>query len=148
MASNARDKAEESGRGLVETLRDNPIPAAMIAGGIGWLLFNKRRHRADHAQVSRASDQSVALESGLYADSIDAENIDYSREMPGIRDEGVAHRVADGAKHAGERVASTAKDAGSRVASTARAVGERVSAQHGARNGGAIHPCHNNARRL
>ena len=102
MASNARDKAEESGRGLLATIRDNPIPAAMIAGGIGWLLFNKKK-----TSVNRSAEVEV--------------DYDYRG------DEGVTHRVASSAKDAGEKVASTARDAGEKVVSGARAVGEKVS---------------------
>jgi ElaB/YqjD/DUF883 family membrane-anchored ribosome-binding protein len=125
MASNARDKAEESGRGLLETLRDNPIPAAMIAGGIGWLLFNKRRTSVDRsAAIEVESDYRGPVRTGAAAD---AESIDYSRQFPQVEHEGVAHRVASSARDAGEKVASTARDAGGKVASTARTVGEKVS---------------------
>ena len=125
MASNARDKAEESGRGLLETLRDNPIPAAMIAGGIGWLLFNKRKTSIERSVATEVDyDYRGAVRSGSAADM---ESADYSRQFPQVEQEGVAHRVASSAKDAGGKVASTARDAGEKVASTARTVGEKVS---------------------
>jgi ElaB/YqjD/DUF883 family membrane-anchored ribosome-binding protein len=125
MASNARDKAEESGRGLLETLRDNPIPAAMIAGGIGWLLFNKRKTSIERSVATEVDyDYRGAVRSG---NSADVESADYSRQFPQVEQEGVAHRVASSAKDAGGKVASTARDAGEKVASTARTVGEKVS---------------------
>lgn len=125
MASNARDKAEESGRGLLETLRDNPIPAAMIAGGIGWLLFNKRKTSVERSVAAEVDyDYRGAVRSGS---SSDIESADYSRQFPQVEQEGAAHRVASSAKDAGGKVASTARDAGEKVASTARTVGEKVS---------------------
>ena len=126
MASNARDKAEESGRGLLETLRDNPIPAAMIAGGIGWLLFNKRKTSVERSLAAEVDyDYRGASRGGSITTG--AESIDYAREFPQVEQEGVAQRVASSARDAGEKVASTARDAGGKVASTARTVGEKVS---------------------
>jgi ElaB/YqjD/DUF883 family membrane-anchored ribosome-binding protein len=137
MARNARDKAEESGRGLIGTLRDNPIPAAMIAGGIGWLLFGKRRERdaenvADwdyHNSVGASEDASTTTP---YRE---APTIDYSHQLPehaasdrgvGSRAREASERVVSGARHAGESVVSGARSAGETVASTARAAGEKV----------------------
>src|SRR5688572_13317075 len=45
MASNAR-------HGVADTIRENPIPAAMIGIGLGWLFFNGRR--ADDVERYRA----------------------------------------------------------------------------------------------
>ena len=126
MASNARDKAEASGRGLIETLRDNPIPAAMIAGGIGWLLFNKRRGTVERsAAVEVDYDYRSELRSGDGNVAGDA-TIDHSREMPSTDRDGVAHRVATGARDAGEKVASTARTVGDKVSSSASKVAHGV----------------------
>ena len=37
----ARDTAQDAGSGLLETVKRNPIPAAMAGIGIGWLLMNR-----------------------------------------------------------------------------------------------------------
>ena len=145
MARNARDKAEESGRSLIGTLRDNPIPAAMIAGGIGWLLFSKRRDRDrdsvaewDYHNALKATSGSGARQEGAA--------VDFSHQLPesvqadggvGSRARAASERVVSGARHAGETVASTARTAGEKVASgtshvahtiadRARAGGQRV----------------------
>jgi ElaB/YqjD/DUF883 family membrane-anchored ribosome-binding protein len=135
MARNARDKAEESGRSLIGTLRDNPIPAAMIAGGIGWLLFSKRRDRGSddvaewdyHDSLGATTDASSAYRE----DTV----IDYSRQLPesaqndggvGSRARAASERVVSSARHAGESVVSGARNAGETVASTARVAGEKV----------------------
>lgn len=134
MARNARDKAEESGRSLIGTLRDNPIPAAMIAGGIGWLLFSKRRDRDrdnaaewDYHNALRATSGSSAHQEGA--------TVDFSHEFPervendrgtGSRAREASERVVSGARHAGESVVSGARSAGEAVASTARVASEKV----------------------
>ena len=43
MARNARDRVNETGHGMVDRIRENPIPAAMVGIGLGWLLFGGRR---------------------------------------------------------------------------------------------------------
>lgn len=43
MARNARYRVEETGQGMVGRIRENPIPAAMVGIGLGWLLFGGRR---------------------------------------------------------------------------------------------------------
>jgi gas vesicle protein/uncharacterized protein YjbJ (UPF0337 family) len=43
MARNVADRATETRRGVVDAIRDNPIPAAMVGIGLGWLLYNGRR---------------------------------------------------------------------------------------------------------
>jgi hypothetical protein len=134
MARNARDKAEESGRGLIGTLRDNPIPAAMIAGGIGWLLFGKRRERDTENVGDWDYHNAVGPTTTIYEEET---SIDYSRQLPegarsergaGSRARAATDRVVSGARHAGESVVSGARTAGDTVASTARTAGEKVAA--------------------
>jgi ElaB/YqjD/DUF883 family membrane-anchored ribosome-binding protein len=134
MAKNVKDKAEESGRGLVESIRENPIPVAMIAGGIGWLLFGRRR--ADDVRLEgsaygtelgteAASTVIGDVSAGDGASELDSSStIDYSREMPQLEAGHVS--VADRVKSAGERVATSARSAGEHVVSGARTAGERV----------------------
>lgn len=135
MARNVRDKAEESGRGLIDTIRDNPIPVAMIAGGIGWLLFNKRRqpemglgYRTEIAsEIDASAPEALPARdigtAGVGASaSYEAEAADYSGQLPEVSPDGVASKVKD----AGARVADTAKSAREHVVSGARAATERV----------------------
>jgi len=41
MVSNATDTARETGSGVVDMVRSNPIPAALIGLGLGWLFMNR-----------------------------------------------------------------------------------------------------------
>ncbi|MBW3628750.1 MAG: hypothetical protein KY464_05555, partial [Gemmatimonadetes bacterium] len=43
MARNAAVRVTDTRRGIADALRDNPIPAAMVGIGLGWLLYNGRR---------------------------------------------------------------------------------------------------------
>jgi ElaB/YqjD/DUF883 family membrane-anchored ribosome-binding protein len=42
MVSNAGQTAQEAGSGLVDTIRRNPVPAAMVGIGLGWLAMSAR----------------------------------------------------------------------------------------------------------
>jgi ElaB/YqjD/DUF883 family membrane-anchored ribosome-binding protein len=48
MTSNAMDTATETGSGILETIRRNPLPAAMAAIGVGMLLMNRSDGRRSH----------------------------------------------------------------------------------------------------
>ncbi len=40
MAHQAADRMSETKRGVVDMVRDNPIPAAMVGIGLGWMMLN------------------------------------------------------------------------------------------------------------
>lgn len=122
MANNAKNRVEEGGRGLVATIRDNPIPAAMIVGGIGWLLFARRSGDVELP----AGRQPAASE----LEPVWTEDAHGSLEMGDGHPSKVgnaAHRVADTASTAAHKVADTASSAASRVADAASTVGSKVS---------------------
>lgn len=43
MARHAADRVQETRSSMMDTIRDNPIPAAMVGIGLGWLFMNRRR---------------------------------------------------------------------------------------------------------
>ncbi len=43
MVSNAGYRAQEAGSGILDTVRQNPVPAAMAGIGIGWLILGRQR---------------------------------------------------------------------------------------------------------
>ncbi|MGQ0561641.1 MAG: DUF3618 domain-containing protein [Gemmatimonadota bacterium] len=45
MARNAAGRVNDTREGMMHTIRDNPIPAAMVGIGIGWLLLGGRRNQ-------------------------------------------------------------------------------------------------------
>ena len=47
MASNIADTAKDTGSGLMDSIRENPLPAALIGIGVGWLFLSARRRAAE-----------------------------------------------------------------------------------------------------
>jgi hypothetical protein len=46
MAQNVVDRAQDTRRTLTNTIRENPIPAAMVGIGLGWLVWSARQQGA------------------------------------------------------------------------------------------------------
>jgi len=58
MARNVRDRTEASARSTVETLKENPIPTAMIGVGLAWLFINRaNRDEASRWRSTRGSTE-------------------------------------------------------------------------------------------
>jgi hypothetical protein len=74
MATEATETVREVGDSLVETIKRNPIPAAMVGVGLGWLLMSGRSSRdgdgdaVRHAQArvgSMASDAQHKVDEAM-----------------------------------------------------------------------------------
>lgn len=48
MAYDAKRKAKRAQRNVVQTVKDNPIPAALIGVGLGWLMMSNNEDDSDH----------------------------------------------------------------------------------------------------
>ena len=46
MAQSAVDRVSETRRTFTNTIRENPIPAALVGVGLGWLIWNGRQQGA------------------------------------------------------------------------------------------------------
>ena len=140
MARQTQERVSETGRDLAQTIRENPIPAAMIAAGIGWLLIGSRRGTETRRELKwRDSSVDEFPLSGEFGDA------QHRSSMAGAR--GVADRVTSGAQHlardvagkaqdvaekardATHRVTETARDATERLTETARDTSQRVARQ-------------------
>ncbi len=104
MVHDARESVTDAGTSVMDTIKANPVPAALIGVGLGWLIFSAR---SNTASVSTA--------------------------RPMRRLKGAAHDVGDSVSHfahdAGHRVAEVAggaRDTAAQLADDARARGERV----------------------
>ena len=144
MARNAGDRANEAGRGIVDVMRDNPIPLAMIGLGAGWLLMNSRRRgRVDyHHDVLLTERTPVGYESGYtydnhaYGRTYGAQAASYaaraSQSDEGVVDRaretvsGAVHNVGDRASEVSHRVSERVSDVGSAVREQASEVGGSV----------------------
>ena len=94
MATDAGYQAREAGTGIVETIKRNPIPAALAGIGIGWLWMN----RSSGTEEWRRS----------YADR----DRRWSNDRYGYRDRPTAQPLSDMGRAVGSR-ASSAVDAAS-----------------------------------
>ena len=64
MARNATESVQRGTSGITNAVRENPIPAAMIALGIGWMFFNSKPERAERGLqqiASRVKDKTGDL---------------------------------------------------------------------------------------
>lgn len=122
MASNTRDRIAETSRSLAQTIRENPLPAAMAAAGLGWLLLSSRDQRPTTTRFMDGEPDEFAIP-------------DESYHATGVRGRvrGVAENVADKAQDltdraqdATQRVVEKAKETGERVVNRARETGERI----------------------
>ena len=64
----AKETVRETGSGFVERIKQNPIPAAMVGIGLGWLLTSggggnsgQRRYREDPYYYERSVDRSYPV---------------------------------------------------------------------------------------
>jgi len=129
MADTARRKANRWTSSLSETIRQNPVPAAMIGLGLGWLLM-----KGSNGEVRRNEYHYYPDSEGNYRlYSSDEWNNPYYEEHSRSRVGSAAHAVADAARTTQERagemasnVAETASNAASSVADTARSAANSV----------------------
>ena len=122
MASNTRDRISETSRGLAQTIRDNPLPAAMAATGIGWLLFNNRDRGEGRRYARRFADEGDESyrRRQLRAGSRDWGD-EFGDEARDLRAGG--HEVA---REFGEEVGERARELRSRARDWGEDVGERA----------------------
>ena len=75
LVDEAKYTAQDAGSGLMETVKRNPIPAAMAGIGIGWLLMNRssgsssRRSSFDQARWTGSNEYGQYAASGQYGGS-------------------------------------------------------------------------------
>jgi uncharacterized protein YjbJ (UPF0337 family) len=110
MAHDARETVTDAGTSIVDTIKANPIPSALIAVGIGWLLMGRR----SSTPTRRLSRRNMgALHMGYEGEF---EEYDYGRTPSASgRVQNLAHRVQEGAGHLVDETRGLARDVGNRV---------------------------------
>ena len=133
------ESAARSARGTIaDTIRDNPIPAAMVGVGLGLLFWNGRDRETRERQRSYGGTTG-GLRTTYLADSPSARSVYEWDEEPGVMDRArdraadvkdrageKASDLADRAQDAAGRVTDRAQDAAQTVADTARRGAERA----------------------
>ena len=139
MANNTKARINQTGRGLAETVRENPLPAVMAAAGIGWLLLAGRDRKeeprrfydgeevfdadSNERHSSRLREAGAGIAEGVHGMADKAQ--DATQRMAHSAQE-TAHRVADRAKEAGESIGRRADAAMHQVRDRTRAASDRV----------------------
>lgn len=59
-----RSVGEDIGHRLPQTVRRNPIPAAMIAAGAGWLIWSALKGRDDHGHAGAGQGNAFGFQRG------------------------------------------------------------------------------------
>jgi ElaB/YqjD/DUF883 family membrane-anchored ribosome-binding protein len=132
MARNAADRVNETRHGMIDRIRENPIPAAMVGIGLGWLFFGGRRHDAtvwERSHVTGDNYDGTAYVGDVSATTPRLIQDDAAGGMGESisRDPGVVDRVRDTVSDIGETVRDTTSEVASSARERAGDVGERVS---------------------
>jgi ElaB/YqjD/DUF883 family membrane-anchored ribosome-binding protein len=122
MASNTRDRIAETGRSFAQTVRENPIPAAVVAAGLGWLFLSSRDRRPVATRFVDGEPDEFAIPDESY------ENTGVGSRVRGVADSVAekTHDLTDSAKEATQRAVQKAKKTGERVVQRARETGDRI----------------------
>ena len=128
----ARDGAARFARNLGDTVRDNPVPAAMVGIGLGWLLLSQSRSGTAADRPAGRVDPSRPADRFTEDPVADGEHpgpgvrARQAREWARERAEGVRDSVGERAEDTYRRVSDTAHRAGARAGDTAAAAGNFV----------------------
>ena len=140
MAQSAADRVSRTRRTITDTVRENPIPAAMIGIGLGWLIWSGRTQgRQSFRTASRygyaaGPPYPSGVAGAVYTGGADDEPgaMERVRERAGeiggeVKDK--AGELADQAQEAVGQVATRAQDAAGAVAEQTRYQARRVQDQ-------------------
>ena len=125
MANNTKERIAESSRGLAQTIRDNPLPAAMAAAGIGWLLLSSRDQRPNTVRFTNGEPDEYAIPDESYQEGGIREKV---RDVAGNVAE-KAQDLTEKAQDATQRAVEKVRNTGERVVERARATGDRLTSR-------------------
>ena len=128
MAQNTARNVQEAKNTMIQTVRDNPIPAAMVAVGLGWLLYNGQNDE-DGSGRNGGQNRSYPARGGYSRQPTNSYPASYAqRSYPGSYQGGHEDRheggqgLTDSAKKIGEQISDSAENAGRRVKEGASAL--------------------------
>jgi gas vesicle protein len=138
MARSAKDTVNATRSGITDTIRDNPVPAAMVAVGLAWLMFNGKRDSGSTSSYN-SYDRNYARgydglsDGGAYSRSSSqfAGSYPYDSEFESTDSEGgrvsrVVGDVRERVGHAAESVADSVKDRAGQLAERSRNLADRA----------------------
>ena len=120
------------GETIMDTIKLNPVPAAIAGFGIGWLLLSAQRQYSATApaSVSPDIDDAALTPAGAYSSNFGtATNNVPSIDAPGLRDKAadIAHGVSDKASDLVHGVSDKASDLAHGVSDKASAITQSLS---------------------
>ncbi|MDB4939504.1 MAG: hypothetical protein JWP87_6476 [Labilithrix sp.] len=163
MVHDARDTVTDAGSSVLDTIKANPIPAALIGVGLGWLIFGARNSGSSERTMRpyRLSGGGSNERYGYgydasygYAEGRDEESfgrgprramrrgqraVDDAMHSAGEGVSNVGHRVQEGASHLAEGAQQTAHDVGQKVSHLAHDAEHRVEELAGGARDAAVH---------
>jgi len=118
--SDAQTTVKRTSRSFVDTVIENPVPAALAGIGLTWLLFSAR-NRSSYKQLGQVPPGSVAG-TKQYLN----QGYDMAREGAGTAARTVQSKAADLAHRAGDAARDAASNAGTKVSGLAHQASDKV----------------------
>ena len=123
MTHEANRKMEGMSSSLGQTMRENPLPVAVIGLGLGWLLM-ANRNKQEAYRMGAYGYRSSGYR--YYEDMDDRGRFDQARERVGDVAQDVAYSVESHAAAARRQVSDTAQNVGESVGDMAQRASESV----------------------
>jgi ElaB/YqjD/DUF883 family membrane-anchored ribosome-binding protein len=120
--SSAGQTAKGLGYDMLETIKQNPLPAALAGIGIGWLLMKNNSTQGRPQYYRQGHDRYDTYYGGSYGPSYDR----YGYTNTGYDSGGPQQKVGDMANQAQQTVSRVAADAGDKVGQVTGQVGDTV----------------------
>lgn len=132
MKNEANRKVEGVGNNLSQTIRDNPLPVAVIGLGLGWLLLSERNKRDAYGMENypyRGANNRYYYDEANDESFIEdaRQRVSHAASAVGNRTTEIKNRVTDVVQDAGDAVTDVASNAGEAVGDTAQRAGETIS---------------------
>jgi len=127
MVRNAGDTLDQARYGLMETIRQNPIPAALVGLGLGWLFMNRQsapdRRYYRETQPHYGDRQGYTGRTSTYADTYATTN--WGDQGQGSA-KGTLHRVQEAAGNVVNRAQDTVGTLADRTQETVGTIADRT----------------------
>jgi ElaB/YqjD/DUF883 family membrane-anchored ribosome-binding protein len=122
IVSDAGTTARQTGEGLIETIKRNPVPAAMAGIGLGWLWMSRDKNQMSWSQNHDGRGRYI---SG-YGDQAGYGGSGYGQQSVGDRVGQVGDEIGRRASDVASTVGETASDVADRARTTAGQVPDQV----------------------
>jgi gas vesicle protein len=140
MAQQTADMVSDAQRSLVQSIRENPVPAVMVGIGLGWMILNASNrkkqtgsdsHYGDSQRRGSRSSYDEQQRAGWNTMYDDQQERDYDRQSSGTMDRArnKASEVVDTVKQKTSELADTTQRKASEIGERAEEMAGRVADQ-------------------